>query len=193
MQAVYEIRNMVTGMCYVGGTSNVQARWKNHRCMLRHSRHTNPPLQAAWDANGEDAFEFNILEEVKGSKEHLLAREQSYLDRALRLGLAYNVWANAAGPQGMRLSDEIRRKISAAKRGVRCQPPSAETRHKISKALSRPYPAFVHKVTGKVIPAGINLKQMCHERKLHGGAMCNVKNGKRNHHNGWKLKFDKEA
>lgn len=67
---------------------------------------------------------------------------------------------------------------------------SKETRRKLSK----PYPAFVNRDTGKIIPAGINLRAMCREWRLCHAAMCMVKTGRRRSHRGWRLlKEEKHA
>jgi len=58
---------------------------------------------------------------------------------------------------------------------------------KIGDALAKPYPAFIHRDTGEIIPAGRNMERLCRERGLHPGCMGGVKNGERPHHKGWIL------
>ena len=66
-------------------------------------------------------------------------------------------------------------------------PVSDATRQKIAATKVKPYPAFIHRDTDEIIPAGANLKRMCLERGLEQGHMHRVKTGKRSHHKGWAL------
>jgi len=103
-------------------------------------------------------------------------------------------------------SDEHRKKLSIALKGRRL---SEEMRHKLSairkemgdiasmqciaaavEVLSKPYPAFIHQITGEIIPTGYNLCKLCREKGLLQSSMCAVKNGRRHHHRGWTLLKD---
>jgi len=64
---------------------------------------------------------------------------------------------------------------------------SEESKAKIGRANAKLYPAFVHKETGEVIPAGINLSALCQKRKLHISSMCAVVRNRASHHRGWTL------
>ncbi len=91
---------------------------------------------------------------------------------------------------GRPVSEETKRKIGEASKGNQhClgRTVSEETRRKLGAAGARPYPAFIHRETGEIIPAGKNLTALYRERGLSQSAMCSVKNGKRNHHKGWEL------
>lgn len=85
---------------------------------------------------------------------------------------------------GRKHTKETKRKIGRASKG-KC--PSEETRRKISEANARPYPAFIHRGTGEIIPAGVNLVALCRELELNAVAMCAVKTGRCLHHRGWIL------
>lgn len=89
--------------------------------------------------------------------------------------------------KGRKHTEEARRKMSDANRGRRL---TEETRRKIGEANAKPYPAFIHKDTGEVIPAGVNLAEMCRERGLVHQLIDAVKHGKRHSHHGWIL-FEK--
>lgn len=52
--------------------------------------------------------------------------------------------------------------------------------------VAKPYPAFVHE-SGEIIPAGINLRQMCQERGLNAKLMYRIKNKQRAVSKGWRL------
>lgn len=97
------------------------------------------------------------------------------------------------GRRGMKFSEEHRRNLSKALKGNRRAlgyKHSEGTRRKVSEAGGRPYPAFIHRETGEVIPAGVNLCAVCQMRGLHSGCMCRVKAGKQSHHKGWMLMID---
>lgn len=61
---VYAIRNLRTGAFYVGSTRDLRRRFAGHRGALRRGRHQTATLQAAWNEDGETAFEFTVLEEL---------------------------------------------------------------------------------------------------------------------------------
>lgn len=134
-----------------------------------------------WGKHLDEEHKRKISEALKGrevSKEHRHA-----LSKALK--------GRESPFKGKHHSEEAKHKISEANKGKnnphwgKC--PSKETRYKMSEAHAKPYPAFVHLETGKVIPAGINLARLCKERGLNKVCMCAVKNNKRNHHKGWIL------
>ena len=64
---------------------------------------------------------------------------------------------------------------------------SKKTKIKIGKANAKPYPAFVHRKTGEVIPASVNLSALCRKQKLHISSMCAVIHGQASHHKDWTL------
>ncbi len=84
---VYAIVNVMNGKRYIGSTVNFHCRSALHRNQLRHGRHENRHLQAAWKKYGEDAFVFGIVEDV--SIEQMHDREQIYLDAAQPM--VYNI------------------------------------------------------------------------------------------------------
>jgi len=62
---VYYILNERDGCLYIGSSVNVAYRIAEHRSGLRTGKHPNKRLQAAWKADGADAFVFSLLTEVK--------------------------------------------------------------------------------------------------------------------------------
>jgi len=140
---VYQIRNLVNGNRYVGNAVNLSGRWRHHLSDLRHQRHHNPHLQAAFNKYGEKALVFEILERIEVST--LIEREQHCLDM---LQPEYNISPTAGSQLGYRHTDEARERNRKASTGKvfgekRCRniseslkghPISAETRRKISQA-----------------------------------------------------------
>lgn len=76
---VYELRNTVTGHCYIGSSVNMQNRKNDHFYHLRTQTHHSPSLQNAYNKYGKDAFEFLVLEEVPDVSQ-LIQREQHWID-----------------------------------------------------------------------------------------------------------------
>jgi group I intron endonuclease len=60
---VYYILNTCNDKIYVGCSSNIDNRWKDHRSNLRGGRHEIKALQQDWKTYGEAAFEFGTLVE----------------------------------------------------------------------------------------------------------------------------------
>lgn len=87
---------------------------------------------------------------------------------------------------GRAVSEETRRKIGKAHKNKTV---SEETRHKLSESHAGPHPAFKHRETDEIIPAGMNLRKLCRERGLSDGNMCGVVHGKRKSHRGWTLAY----
>lgn len=61
---IYSIYNYENGKYYIGATSDFEKRKKSHSHRLRNHRHTNNELQEDFLFYGEDAFTFDIIEDV---------------------------------------------------------------------------------------------------------------------------------
>lgn len=68
-------------MYYVGSSTDVVDRWREHKRNLNANIHVNPKLQNSWNKHKSDRFEFVLVEEVT-DKRDLLKVEQIYLDNA---------------------------------------------------------------------------------------------------------------
>lgn len=78
---VYCILNTRNGKRYVGSTTRVASRKRQHLCELRKQRHPSKVMQDEYTTFGEDAFSFFSLEEVMTfEREELFAREQCWID-----------------------------------------------------------------------------------------------------------------
>lgn len=58
---VYEIKNKINGLFYIGSSSNIYSRWTKHKRELRKNVHSNYYLQDDWNEFGSDAFSFTII------------------------------------------------------------------------------------------------------------------------------------
>lgn len=62
---VYAIRNLTNGRLYLAASLNLEAAMNRDRFGLKLRGHPSPELQAAWNAQGEAAFSFGILDRLK--------------------------------------------------------------------------------------------------------------------------------
>ena len=120
LSCVYAIRHVASGKVYVGSAINRTKRWTEHRRRLRNGDHHSRHLQAAWDAYGQSAFVFEVLETVAPNSIALLAVEQTHIDRlkAFDREHGYNVCIQADRSRfGVKASPETCAKIGASKVG----------------------------------------------------------------------------
>lgn len=126
---IYTITNKVNGKIYVGFTNNFISRKQTHFANLRHNSHDNNYLQNAWNKYGEEAFEFEILEECS---EEYLASQEHYWATILNVNdreYGYNrMYTHPYGRTNH--SEETKEKISESKRGKKKKPNSYTWKHK---------------------------------------------------------------
>lgn len=97
MAAIYRILNVATDCVYIGSARNPKKRRWEHWNDLKKRTHHCAALQAAWDEYGEDAFEFEVLEEVENDSD-LLRIEDTYLARFAGLPTCYNTALSSMQP-----------------------------------------------------------------------------------------------
>jgi len=149
---IYRIANTVNGRSYIGSAVRIRKRWKDHRRQLSKGSHHSKFFQRCWNKTGEDFFVFEVILFCK--KEDLIYFEQRAIDviapeynaapkAGSQLGFKMSPEARAKLSSaakrtrnftGKRHSEESKRKISEAKRGIKRGPLSMETRAKISAA-----------------------------------------------------------
>lgn len=106
---------------YVGQSKNIKARWRVHRYELIHNRHGNVYLQRISNKHGLDSLAFEVIEEVKEDR-CLTEREIHWINEL-------NPPCNMVMPKDddrWGLSDEAKRKISEARKGIRISPEVAK-------------------------------------------------------------------
>ncbi len=145
VSGIYVIRNKQNGKLYVGSSQNIHRRALEHKSELRRGVHDNDYLQKSWNKYGEDAFQFEILEECEVAM--LAEREQYWLD-TIGFDVTYNIAQNVvASMRGRKHTDETKMLISRLHKGRVATPeararlsqshigirPSEETRQLLSK------------------------------------------------------------
>ena len=84
----YRIINTENGRPYIGQSSGYYHRWRTHKSALRHNKHGNKQLQEDYNTYGEEAFVFEVIEELPcdTSKGVLLKKESEQIKKHLREG-----------------------------------------------------------------------------------------------------------
>lgn len=95
---IYKIENTKNKNCYVGSTTNLSRRKKDHLRILKENKHHCKYLQRAWNKYGEDLFVFEVVEVFNYDiKEDILIKEQFYIDN---LKSKYNCCKTAGSQLG---------------------------------------------------------------------------------------------
>lgn len=157
-RGIYKIINVVNNKFYVGSAVDLKRRKTRHFSELRTGKHNNRHLQAAWVKYGEQAFVFAVVEEVPEDAD-LLAAENVWLKEHVGKEYCYNLGTDATAPMLGKGGEEsptwgrkrTKKELAAqnwsgknhrpeSKEQIRQhligKPKSAETRAKISAALS---------------------------------------------------------
>lgn len=136
---VYKL-NLPDGRFYIGSSSNIHARVKDHRARLSAGKHGNPYIQNAW--NKYRSLEPEIV--LICRTQDLIMYEQICIDRlcpelnlspiAGRVGWSAETKAKmAATRKGYRHTDETKKKMSESRKGRSYGPQSEAT--KLKKSL----------------------------------------------------------
>ncbi len=129
---IYKIENLVNGKIYIGSSSDLKNRWRQHLQSLVKGNHYNAYLQRSWNKYGMENFKFAIIEicELKS----LIEREQNYIDLFDACRNGYNISPTAGSTLGTILSEEARKNISLRQTGKKRGPHSEEHKRKISQS-----------------------------------------------------------
>jgi hypothetical protein len=95
---VFRIKNLITGKCLVGSSTDLTAKWNSQKLQLETGTHPIPELQQDWKKYGEENFVYEIVDEFiqkedkpADVKKEVKALEELWLDEFLPLGVAmYN-------------------------------------------------------------------------------------------------------
>lgn len=134
---IYAILNKKNGKVYIGQTGlRFEKRFWHHQWKLRHGSHDSAHLQGAWNAYGEDAFVFRVIDCIDGdSTDELDELEKKYIGCCKRLGYSYNILDGGGGLRGYHMSDEQKRKIGEKNRAnMTGRKASDETKRKMSQS-----------------------------------------------------------
>jgi group I intron endonuclease len=117
VRGIYLIKNIVTGMKYVGSSNNVRARVIGHMRKLINSKHDNRYLQAAWNVDGRDAFRWALIEIVASAAD--LATTEAVHIAEFHAGFGDGGYNLVINPGTGSLADDVRRRMSETRKGQR--------------------------------------------------------------------------
>ena len=78
MIGVYKITNKINNKSYIGISTDIENRWKQHKSEYNHKREANKLLYKAFNKYGIENFTFEILEECPS--EELDSKEAFWID-----------------------------------------------------------------------------------------------------------------
>lgn len=210
---IYKIINTTNQRFYIGSCKEFKNRSKNHLRSLEMNKHTNTFLLNDFNKCGTEAFVFEVLEVVEGTKEERLAREQFYLDQFYdNQQQCYNFQRKAVSSCGWKPKDPVENSRKCKERSTAMwQRPEHVEKMKVvanspenlarfhatchTKESKLKVGAKLAKHWGKVIsPDGnvfdiTNLNRFCTENRLCKEAMAEMINGKTYQAKGWR-RFD---
>ncbi|MWV47524.1 DUF2087 domain-containing protein [Paenibacillus sp. HJL G12] len=88
---VFQIRNKENGKVYVTSSTNMPGAINGQKARLHSDYHVSPSLQKDWKENGEEAFAFEILEEMEPDPQAAndLKQQKIYKDKVAALEKAW--------------------------------------------------------------------------------------------------------
>jgi group I intron endonuclease len=113
---IYCIRNIKNDKIYIGQSTNIASRFREHRSNLKNNRHGNQHLQNSWNKYGELNFSFEILE--KCDIKDLDDREQYFIKYYKSNIKNYGYNYESGGHKNKMLSDDTKKKISKNHKNV---------------------------------------------------------------------------
>lgn len=133
---IYCIENTENHKKYIGSAARYKERIRGHKNLLRKNLHFSNHLQSAWNKYGEDKFTFSIIEQItindklkvnefdsEGLKElaKVLTNREEYWIKFYKTTdrtLGYNSREKCDTNQGLKWSEESKKKFSEKKKGI---------------------------------------------------------------------------
>jgi len=122
---IYFIQNKKNGKVYIGSTLDFSKRWHMHRKQLALGIHANKYLQRSF-TKYPDQFEFGIIDLC--DKSELIQKEQFYCDlfQSYQPNRGYNIREIVNVNLGVKVSDEVKQRISNSMKGRKQSPEHAK-------------------------------------------------------------------
>jgi len=96
---VYQIKNTVNGKILLGSSMYLDSIWNRHTFQLKMGSHMNKGLQQDWNQHGEDAFQFEVLEQLKPSTETFMD-EAELKEYESEIKVLEELWVEKLQPYG---------------------------------------------------------------------------------------------
>lgn len=103
MIGIYKITNKVNGKMYIGGSTNLKHRKRDHFKPYRINKFKHLPIYEAMIEFGRENFKFEVIEEC--SAEDLEERENYYLEKYKSYENGYNVSSHAISMKDEEISN----------------------------------------------------------------------------------------
>lgn len=126
---IYCIENSISGKRYIGQSSDIRRRFREHIQKLRDKKHKNRHIQFSWNEYGESAFKFYVVEMCE--REFLDEKERFFIEKYRTMNQRFGYNLTNGGMTGVKISEETRKKMSLKQSGKTL---SDEHKRKISKA-----------------------------------------------------------
>lgn len=110
MGHIYMILNKKNSKIYIGATTNIRERLKNHKNKLKNLTHQNRGLNKDSKKYGFNVFDFIVLKEVKNK--YLDEEERKYISIFDSMNQGYN--NTTGGNKNFNMSEETRKLLSEA-------------------------------------------------------------------------------
>jgi len=107
---IYQIRNIVTNVCYAGQSIHLKERPGQHWSKLKNNKHKNSHLQNSYNKYGKEFFVFEIL--IYCRQKELTKYEQLFCDIDKTHGLSYNIRDCVDSNKGIKRSLETKKLMS---------------------------------------------------------------------------------
>ena len=121
MRGIYCITNTVNGKIYIGQSSNLQKRKRQHFNALRKNTHGNKYLQHSFNKYGEKSFDYQVMTEGDFTDAELNELECMYIQlfgaHAYTQGNGYNLAFGGNTKRGFKHTLETRKKMSESRMG----------------------------------------------------------------------------
>ena len=170
MTGIYCIKNKTNGKVYIGSSNNIERRFRRHRTELNTKRHSNKHLERAYQKDGEENFDFIILEICL--EEELISKEIYYINKyeALDNTKGYNLSIPIKHPT-ITSNSNYRSILSEAKKGK--MPSNYEEMRQI-----RWKKVEVSNLEGEILHVFNSLKETEDTLNIKRGNVYNFLNGK---------------
>jgi len=90
MQGIYQIINKVNNKCYIGSSTNIEKRIKQHKQLLNSNEHHSYKFQIDWNIYDHKSFIYKTLEAIE-NLEQLPSKESYYIKQYDSINNGYNI------------------------------------------------------------------------------------------------------
>ena len=101
---IYKITCITNNKVYIGQSTNIQERIKDHKRRLKNNKHDNSYLQNSWNKHGKENFKFEILEICENNFKILNEREIYWINEYNALDRRFGFNLSSGGGNGYSLA-----------------------------------------------------------------------------------------